>query len=212
MKIIEKNELKITLEVIEKYLLHKDSKTEEAIYWILWIIKLENKIKKKGENIPCKSIIISGVDTKQSDHWVWYIWKSLFTRISFCPPFKKKQITDLYELFKIDFTKTIIMTRLPILFFAIRLIKYDVANNFPSILNNLHLHIQAYSNVNTLYRNLQIKLATKSWVNVTNKIEKVENKKISKKMINEIEQKKNILSLNEKTAYLNIIPKADNYF
>ena len=48
MKIIEKNELKITLEVIEKYLLHKDSKTEEAIYWILWIIKLENKIKKKG--------------------------------------------------------------------------------------------------------------------------------------------------------------------
>ena len=104
------------------------------------------------------------------------------------------------------------MTRLPILFFAIRLIKYDVANNFPSILNNLHLHIQAYSNVNTLYRNLQIKLATKSWVNVTNKIEKVENKKISKKMINEIEQKKNILSLNEKTAYLNIIPKADNYF
>ena len=212
MKIIEKNELKITLEVIEKYLLHKDSKTEEAIYWILWIIKLENKIKKKGENIPCKSIIISGVDTKQSDHWVWYIWKSLFTRISFCPPFKKKQITDLYELFKIDFTKTIIMTRLPILFFAIRLIKYDVANNFPSILNNLHLHIQAYSNVNTLYRNLQIKLATKSWVNVTNKIEKVENKKITKKMINEIEQKKNILSLNEKTAYLNIIPKADNYF
>ena len=49
-------------------------------------------------------------------------------------------------------------------------------------------------------------------MNVTNKIEKVENKKISKKMINEIEQKKNILSLNEKTAYLNIIPKADNYF
>jgi hypothetical protein len=215
LKIITKNELKIVLEVIEKYLLHKDSKTEETIYWILWLIKLENKIKKKGESIPCKAINVNGVQKKQTDHWVWYIWKSVFSRVSFCHSFKKKQIIDLYEIFKIDFTKTIIIIRLPILFFAIRLLKYDVSNNFPSILNNLHLHVQTYSNVNTLYRNLQIKLATKSWVSITgnDKIEKAKQpKKMTNKMLKELEQKKSYLSLHEKTAYLDIIPKADNHF
>jgi hypothetical protein len=215
MKVIEKNELKIVLEVIEKYLLHKESKTEEAIYWILWLIKLESKIKKKGESIPCKAINVNGVHKKHTDHWVWYIWKSLFSRVSFCSSFKKKQIIDLYEIFKIDFTKTIIIIRLPILFFAIRLLKYDISNNFPSILNNIHLHVQAYSNVNTLYRNLQIKLATKSWVSITgnDKIEKAKQpKKITNKMLKELENKKSTLSLREKTAYLDIIPKADNHF
>ena len=212
IKVIEQNELKIILEVIEKYLLHKDTKTEEVIYWVLWLVKFESKIKKKGENIPCKSININGVHKKQTDHWVWYIWKSLFLRVSFCPPFKKKQIIDVYEIFKIDFTKTLISQRLPLLFFAIRLLKYDISNNFPSILNNLHLHIQAYSNVNTLYKNLQIKLATKSWVSVTdnNKVEK--EPKLTKTMLKEMEKKKSSISLSQKTAYLDIIPKADTHF
>ena len=192
MTVIEKNELKIVLEVIEKYLLHKESKTEGAIYWILWLIKIENK-KGKGENIPCKSINVNGIPEKQTDHWIWYVWKSLFTRVSFCPSFKKKQIIDIYELFKIDFTKSVITVRLPLLFFAIRLLKYD-SNNFPSILHNLHLHIQAYSNVNTLYRNLQIKLAKRSWVSITD--EKEKPKKMNKKMIAEIQEKQHYQTLN----------------
>ena len=142
-------------------------------------------------------------------HMEKFIFKSFFLS-----SFKKKQIIDLYEVFKIDFTKTIIIIRLPILFFAIRLLKYDVSNNFPSILNNLHLHVQAYSNVNTLYRNLQIKLATKSWVSITGnvKIEKAKQPKMTNKMLKELVKKKSILSLYEKTAYLDIIPKADNHF
>ena len=196
-------------------MLHKTSKTEDVIFWILWLIKLEDKIKKKGENLPCKNLSLSGVPKSQTDHWVWYIWKSVFSRLSFCPVFKKKQIIDIYEIFKIDFTKTIVFQRLPLLFFAIRLLSYDVSNNFQSILNNLHLHIQAYSNVNTLYRNLQIKLSRKSWVNITGS-EKIENiikpKKMTKTMIKEMENKKTMISLNQKTAYLDIIPKANDYF
>lgn len=220
-KIIAKNELKIVLDVIEKCLLHKTSKTEDVIFWILWLIKIEEKIKRKGENLPCKTLKVTGVIKAQTDHWVWYIWKSVFARLSFCPVFKKKQIIDIYEVFKIDFTKIIVLQRLPLLFFAIRLLSYDVSNNFPSILNNLHLHIQAYSNVNTLYRNLQIKLARKSWVNVTGnekteRNDRAENeikpKKITKTMNKEIEHKKTMISLNQKTAYLDIIPKANDYF
>ena len=214
-KVIAKNELKIVLAVIEKCLLHKTSKTEDVIFWILWLIKLEGKIKRKGEKLPCKTLKVTGVPKAQTDHWVWYIWKSVFSRLSFCPVFKKKQIIDIYEVFKIDFTKTIVVQRLPLLFFAVRLLTYDVSNNFPSILNNLHLHIQAYSNANTLYRNLQIKLARKSWVNVTGS-EKIENKikpkKMTKTMVKEMEHKKTMMSLNQKTAYLDIIPKANDYF
>lgn len=228
MKVISKNELKVILDVVQKYLLHKNSKTEEAVYWILWLIKLEAKIKRKGEELPCQTMKIEGVPSKQTNHWVWYVWKSLFSRLSFCPTFKKKQIVDLYELFKIDFTKTIVNQRLPILFFAIRLLKYDNANNFPSILNNLHLHIQAYSNVNTLYRNLQIKLARKSWVKVVgdrkvqNKInqskinknndEPEKPKRKSKGKLKEMEQQRSSQTLNKKTAYLDIIPTASNHF
>jgi hypothetical protein len=214
MKVIMKNELQVVLQVIEKYLLHKNTKTEEVIYWILWLIKLESKIKKKGEKLPCKKLKIEGVPKNQTDHWSWYIWKSLFSRVSFCPVFKKKQIIDLYEIFKIDFTKTIVNQRMPILFFAIRLLKYDIANHFPSILNNLHVHVQAYSNVNTLYRNLQIKLARKSWVNVvgSEKVEETKPQKITKTMIKDMEKKKEVISLNRKMAYLDIIPKADTHF
>jgi len=214
MKVIMKNELRVVLQVIEKYLLHKNTKTEEVIYWILWLIKLESKIKKKGEKLPCKKLKIEGVPKNQTDHWSWYIWKSLFSRVSFCPVFKKKQIIDLYEIFKIDFTKTIVNQRMPILFFAIRLLKYDIANHFPSILNNLHVHVQAYSNVNTLYRNLQIKLARKSWVNVvgSEKVEETKPQKMTKTMIKDMEKKKEFISLNRKMAYLDIIPKADTHF
>jgi len=215
LKVISKNELKVVIDVIRIYLLHKTPKTEDAIYWILWLIKLESKLKRKGENLPCKTLKIYGVPKQQTDHWVWYIWKSLFSRLSFCPPFKKKQIIDLYELFKIDFTKTIVIQRLPLLFFAIRLLKYDVANHFPSILNHLHLHVQAYSNVNTLYRNLQIKLARKSWVNIVGE-EKTQTemkpKKITKAVAKEMEKQRAMTSLNQKTAYLDIIPKADTRF
>ena len=215
MKVIMKNELKVVLHVIEKYLLHKNAKTEKVIYWILWLLKLEGKIKRKGEKLPCKTLKIEGVPRKQTDHWSWYIWKSLFSRLSFCPAFKKKQIIDLYEIFKIDFTKTIVIQRIPILFFAVRLLKYDLANHFPSILTNLHLHVQAYSNVNTLYRNLQINLARKSWINVvdSSKLEKATTpEKMTKSMIKDLEKKKELISLDRKMAYLDIIPRADSHF
>jgi hypothetical protein len=208
-KVIAKNELKIILQVIEKYLL--TSKVEEAIYWVLWIIKIEGKIKRKGEKLPCKSLNIDGVPKKQSDHWVWYVWKSLFARVAQCSYFKKKQIIDLYEMFKIDFTKTIVVQRLPLLFFSMRLLKYESINNFPSILNNLRLHVQAYSNVNVLYKNLQIKVRNKCWLHVVNK-EEVKPKKMTKTMKKEYEKKKQLMTLQEKTAYLDIIPKADNPF
>lgn len=221
-----KNELKLILEVVKKCLLHKTSKTQKAIYWILWLIKYEGKIKRKGEKLPCKNLNIKGVPKEHTDHWVWYIWKSVFSRLSHCNNFKKKQIIDIYELFKIDFTKTIVKRRLSLLFFAIQMINYNVSNLLPSILNNLHLHIHVYSNINTLYRNLQIRLARSSWVQITRQpliehptiISKVQKKpikakpKISKKQQRETEHKKHITTLNKKLEYLDIIPKANNYF
>ena len=220
-----KNELKVVLEVIKRCLLHTNAKTEKAIYWILWLIKLEAKIKRKGEKLPCKTLNIEGVPKEHTDHWVWYIWKSLFGRLSHCNDFKKKQIIDIYELFKLDFTKTIVTRRLPLLFFSIQMINYNVSNLLPAILNNLHLHIQVYSNINTLYRNLQIQLARKSWIqmvrqpiqnqNIIQKsttVTKVKPKKITKKAQQEIEHKRQITSLNKKLEYLDIIPKANNYF
>ena len=134
---------------------------------------------------------------------------------------KKNIINSIYM--QIGFSKKIIDDRIPLLFFAIRSISYDSPRGLPSIVGNLTLHIQVYSNVNVLYKNLQIKLARKSWINVTGKIlhhntektsiiKKKPIKKLTKKEKKEMEKKQTISSLYKKTAYLDIIPKANNVF
>ena len=221
---IQNNELQVVLEIIQKYILYKTPKVEKILYWIVWLTKLEGKIKRKGEKLPCKAISVQGVPKKHRDHWFWYIWKSVFSRVSFCDRLKKKQIIDIYELSKIEFTKQSVSTKLPLLFFAIRLLTYHTTHYFPDMIHNAHLYIQAYSNNNTLYRNLQISLSRKSWIQVLgdrlNTTEDViqrpntkirKPKKITKKLAKEIEQKRTLSTLSQKTAYLDIIPKAENY-
>jgi hypothetical protein len=218
MKVIKKNELYLILEIIKKYLLYKSPKVEEAIYWVLWIIKFEAKCKRKGESLPCKHMNVEEVSKTETNHWIWRLWQILFSRLSYYPHFKKIQIVNIYALFKIQFSKSAVIRRLPLLFFAFRLLKYDVNNSFPKVINQLYLYIQACANVNVLYRNLQIRLARKSWVNVTgnsdylndeNKIEtnKYTRRKITKKQIKEEEMQNKINYVMNKTAYLDIIPK-----
>lgn len=220
MRIARKNELTLALQIIEKLLLYKDPKIEDAIYWILWIVKLDDRCKRKGENLPCKTMKVQNVARSETNHWVWYVWKSLFVRVNFCPLFKKIQITNIYYLFRIDYTKQVTICRLPLLFFAIRLLKYDVGNSFPAVINHLHLHIQACANVNVLYRNLQIRLARKSWVDIIgssksddqhldsrvkpNKPQKLSRSE-EKKRIKELE----LSNLHNKTAYMDIVPRTN---
>lgn len=219
-KMMEKNELHLILKIIEKYLLNKNPKVEDVIYWILWLLKFESKCKRKGESLPCKAIKIEKVPPSECDHWVWYIWKILFSRLGYYPDFKKIQILNVYYLFRIDFTKKIVVCRLPLLFFAMRLLKYDVSNNFPSVINHLHLYVQACANINALYKNLQIRLARKSWVDVLG-CEETENKakpklktdiKPPKKMTKKEKEEQNIKDIENKTSYLDILPRAQINF
>lgn len=225
VQLIQKNELQVVLEIINKYMLYKTPKIEKILYWVIWLTKLEGKLKRKGEQLPCKAISVHNVSKKHTDHWFWYVWKSVFSRVSFCDRLKKKQIVDIYELSKIDFTKNNVSKKLPLLFFAIRLLSYNSTHYFPDMIHNIHLYVQAYSNNNTLYRNLQISLSRKSWVhvlgdrlNTTSEVcmsQKINNKrkptKITKKLAKEIENKMTLSTLSQKTAYLDIIPKAETY-
>lgn len=218
-RFLKKKELALILKVIEKYLLYKLPKVEDSIYWVLWLVKFEKKCKQRGEKLPCKAVKVKGVPRSESDHWVWYIWKSLFIRVNFYPLFKKIQIANIYYLFRVNFKKNLVICRLPLLFFAMRLLKYDVANNFPSVINQLHLYVQACANVNVLYRNLQIRLARKSWVDVIGEekkdvqapqqtrkkpVKKRKTKKLTKKEIKEFQDHQ----LSNKTAYLDILPRS----
>ena len=225
-RLLKKNELGLILKVIEKYLLFKVPKVEEAIYWILWLIKFEGRCKRKGEKLPCKAMKVQNVPRSETNHWVWYVWKSLFSRVNFCPLFKKIQIANIYYLFRVDFKKNLAICRLPLLFFGMRLLKYDMGNSFPSVINQLHLYVQACSNVNALYRNLQIRLARKSWVDVLGgdmsshdteegeprpKVKPTRRrrapakpKKLTKQQVKERQE----FQLKSKTAYLDILPRS----
>ena len=217
-RIAKKNELALTLALIQRLLFYKTPKVDDAIYWIVWIIKLENKYKKNGDKLSCpRSSKVSDVDSVNTDHWVWHIWKSVFARLSRMPRFKQKQVSDVYFLFKIMFTKNLVDRKLPLLYFALRLLKYDMGNQFPAVINHLHLHVQVCANINTLYRNLMIRLARKSWTQVCelSEVQKIENqttekekkeKKPTKKEIKEHEVQLKRTSLHDRTAYLDIVP------
>jgi hypothetical protein len=96
-----------------------------------------------------------------------------------------------------------------------------MGNNFPAVINHLHLHIQACSNINSLYRNLMIRLARRSWVavcnpqTVTRVAARAQPKKLTKKQIKEKEIERRMVDMREKTAYLDIVPTkaafADTY-
>ena len=68
-----KNELKIILEVI-KNLLHKVSKIQDAIYYIM-VNKIEGKIKRKGEKLPCKTLTIEGIPKEHKPLGMVYLEK-----------------------------------------------------------------------------------------------------------------------------------------
>ena len=201
-KVVKKEPLKIILKVIEKNILFKTPKIDKAIYWILWI-------SRGNHDFKCKHLSIDDIPKKESNHWVWYVWKSIFKRVKYLEPPRRETIKELYNLFKVNFTKKIVKSRLPLVFFAIRSLEFNMRNQPVSILNNLHLHIQAYSNVNVLYKNLQIRLMRKSWIDVVG--EKVKQKRISK-VKKEIKKEKEYSSIQNKMAYLDIIPKANTHF
>jgi len=201
-KVVKKEPLKIILKVIEKNILFKTPKIDKAIYWILWI-------SRGNHDFKCKHLSIDDIPKKESNHWVWYVWKSIFKRVKYLEPPRRETIKELYNLFKVNFTKNIVKSRLPLVFFAIRSLEFNMRNQPVSILNNLHLHIQAYSNVNVLYKNLQIRLMRRSWIDVVG--EKVREKRISK-VKKEIKKEKEYSSIQNKMAYLDIIPKANTHF
>lgn len=218
IKMIRKNEFSVVLKIIEKFLMIKIPKVQNIIYWIIWLQKFELKVKRKGEKIPVKSLSIPGLDKKDCKHWVWYIWKLVIARVGKLATFKIKQIVDIYALFKINFKLKLLKERIHLLFYAINLLEYDLTNNItPNVLfSNIHLHIQAYSNINSLYKNLQIRLGRKSWVKVLGE-EKTANirstlssGRISKKKVKEFIEKKKVFGLNQKTKYLDFIP-SKNY-
>jgi hypothetical protein len=212
-KMAEKNALNLAFEVVKKLIFYKTPKTEDAIYWILWTHKYNMKFNKKLKKSPCRPLHVQGVARVHSDHWVWYMWKILLSRVAHYPDFKKRQIVDIYYLFKIGFSKTSAVRKLPLMFFAIRLLKYDLGNNFPAVINQLHLHVQACANVNILYRNLQIRLARKSWTSVCDpiEVERVKtgrkNGKLTKTEKKEEESKLRKMFMDKKMAYLEYIPR-----
>jgi hypothetical protein len=112
-RIAKKNELTLVLMMIQKCLFYKTPKIEDAIYWTLWILKLENKCKRSGEKLPCQRVQVNGIAKGDSNHWVWHVWRSLFARLTRTPHFKQTQIRDLYELFKLGFLRSRVVSRLP---------------------------------------------------------------------------------------------------
>jgi hypothetical protein len=108
-----------------------------------------------------------------------------------------------------------VVRRLPLFFYALRLLTYDVGNNFPAVINQLHIHVQACANVNVLYRNLQIRVARRSWIHTMTPEEIIKHepkpKKLTKSQEKEARKKKDMFRMNNRMAYLDILPKSTNF-
>lgn len=164
LSVARKNEVGVSLQIMERLLFHKEPKVEDFVFWIVWTSKLEARCKRKGEKLPCKTLSINDVAQTESDHWSWYVWRIIFKRVGAYPQYKKTQIMDIFYLYRLNFQKANALIKLPLMIMATRLmVMVGDQPGMSSIINHVHLHIQACSNVNVLYRNMQIKLCRRSW-------------------------------------------------
>ncbi len=80
-------------------------KTEDLIYWCIWIDKLERFKKKNNATFICPEIEIKDVNKKYHSDWVWSIWYVILLNSKHCNNLNK-EINALYNIYKWKYSTT----------------------------------------------------------------------------------------------------------
>lgn len=137
------NEIFYNLKIIGGY--------EKSCYWVTWTIQWEKLNKKKGHwGISERNI--EGVKKQYSTDVVWLLWRVIFEEANSRNNEIKKEIQNLYNLFKYKYSSGKKGRRLCIIYQAVGYLTNEIDFKIP-LRNNHSLFIQVQCNCNKLFMN-----------------------------------------------------------
>ena len=128
---------------------------DKAVYWLSWIHKWESVQKKKGGSPDCAQREVTNIDKEDSCDIVWICWAVILAecrRRHGCNSIS--QVASLYNMYKVNFTRSKKAGRMPIIVHALALLILDDAQVSSTNLTN-PLIIQAIMKCNLLYQNIK---------------------------------------------------------
>jgi hypothetical protein len=194
---IFKNNDPIELRIpINELIFHiKNKNLNNSIYWLTWIIEYDKKISKKEKNLICNSRNIDKIDDKYKTDISWLIWNAIFC----CCQNSNyiDQIKYLYQIYKINFTKSKKRSRVSIFIHSILFLIEHVDNSIP-LKSREDIIITGINNIDSIYQRIQTCKVEESQnmnqntenknkeENLTQKVLKENKVKIQKKKKNDI--------------------------
>lgn len=158
----DQTEVKIAINEIAFYLKKKNTPLRNAIYWYLWLIKLEKFKKKNKINFDCKERKIDNISSKHSKDWIWLLW------IVILDVAKEKnnkiilqEISSIFLLFVLDYKAGSKTSRKNLIFNAMYIIKEKCDWNKP-LVKKYSVRIQACANINSIYRDILLNIIRNS--------------------------------------------------
>lgn len=126
-----------------------------SLYWLSWILTWEKLNVKKFKVYNCAIRKIEGIEKKYYQDIVWLIWACIFKMVQFLNDNTRiEQIKYLYRIFKTNYSKSKKNSRIVLIIHSILFITENINLNV-----NLNMHknkiLQAISNINYIYKNLQ---------------------------------------------------------
>lgn len=150
----EPDELKIIMNEIYYNLKNMKSGYEKCIYWILWILEWEKKMKKTNTtwNINSREV---NVQNKYKNDLIWLIWELILLEVKSKNSKIKTQILSLYELYIYDFKISKKYKRLPYLYQSIVYLTHDISFDKQLLTNNV-IYLQTQNNNNKMFETKKI--------------------------------------------------------
>jgi hypothetical protein len=135
----------------------KNGKLEDAIYWYLWIDKLDKFKKKNKINFYAKKRNVKLINDKYQSDWIWLIWEIIFL----CCNNNKicNQLNALQNIYILKYSSSAKNKKQYIIYQAFGLVKENINWNIP-LINNYEYRIQAICNINQLYKSKIINMNT----------------------------------------------------
>ena len=197
-KIFKRNDpLELRIPINELIFNIKNRNLNTSIYWLTWVIEYDKKISKK-EKLCCNVRNIENIEDKYKTDVSWLIWNAIF---SCCDnnTFYIEQIKYLYQIYKINFTKSKKNSRISLLIHSILLIVEKVDNTIP-LKNREDIIMSACNNINFVYQRLQnSKIEDSNMINIQTETEKDNKEKNKDNLTEKIlkEKKKNKSNISE---------------
>lgn len=141
------NELKLGLNEILNLIYNDNMK--DIIYWYNWLEKLEKLKKKNKIDLVIPNTMLKYISPKFQNHWVWIIWKYIFSEIS--DNQVNNEINALYHIYLYKYSNSTRNKKQYILYHAIALLNEDINWKIP-LISVYKYRIQACCNINQLYK------------------------------------------------------------